>query len=185
MRYSTTHKEQTRNKLLESSRTLAKRGGFGATGVDALMAAVGLSGGAFYNHFDSKEDLFAELIACEVENSAHMLAGGDDDSVEHIRKSLRRYLSVKHARHPESGCVLPSLGAEIARAQPAVRATVENALKKVQQRWKERLDDDGDAAWALMAQCVGAIVLARAVKTDSARQEILAAARRLIEKELE
>lgn len=58
MRYSSTHKQETRQKLLDSSRAIAKKGGFDSTGVDALMSAIGLTGGAFYSHFRSKADLF-------------------------------------------------------------------------------------------------------------------------------
>lgn len=57
MRYSSTHKQETRQKLLDSSRAIAKKGGFDSTGVDALMSAIELTGGAFYSHFRSKADL--------------------------------------------------------------------------------------------------------------------------------
>ena len=49
-------------KLLASSGALAKRGGFSATGVDGLMKAIGLTGGAFYGHFASKDALFAAIV---------------------------------------------------------------------------------------------------------------------------
>ncbi len=62
MRYAATHKEETREKLIESSRALAKKGGFETTGVDALMKAIGLTGGAFYSHFRSKDELFAAIV---------------------------------------------------------------------------------------------------------------------------
>lgn len=69
MRYSTEHKQQTREKLLASSGALAKRGGFATTGVAGLMNAIGLTGGAFYNHFASKDDLFTEVVRRELSNS--------------------------------------------------------------------------------------------------------------------
>ena len=54
MRYSATHKQEVRDKLIASSRAIAKSGGFDATGVDALMGAIGMTGGAFYSHFRPK-----------------------------------------------------------------------------------------------------------------------------------
>ena len=45
MRYPTTHKEETRKKLLANARAIAKKGGFGTTGVDELMASIRLTGG--------------------------------------------------------------------------------------------------------------------------------------------
>lgn len=180
MRYASTHKEETRQKLLDSSRAIAKQGGFSNTGVDALMASIGLTGGAFYSHFPSKQALFEALVAQEMDNSSAMLAGNQDSPDNHVAKCLRDYLSSFHAMNPDVGCALPVLGAEIARAGPEVRSTVEAALKRTQKSWAARTGD-ADAAWALIAQCVGAVVLARAVESDKSRKEILAASRRFID----
>ena len=181
MRYPSTHKEETRKKLIGSARAIAKRGGFGTTGVDELMASIGLTGGAFYGHFPSKEALFAELVEQEIANSAEMLAGDESSPPDHVAKRLRSYLSSYHALHPETGCVLPALGPEIARAGPEVRAAVEQGLKRLQKSWSGRIGDP-DAAWALIAQCVGALVLSRAVESERTRKEILASSRRFIDK---
>jgi AcrR family transcriptional regulator len=180
MRYPSTHKEETRKKLIGSARAIAKRGGFGTTGVDELMASIGLTGGAFYGHFPSKDALFAELVEQEISNSADMLAGDETSPPDHVAKRLRSYLSSYHAMHPETGCVLPALGPEIARAAPEVRAAVEQGLRRLQKSWSVRIGDP-DAAWALLAQCVGALVLSRAVESERARKEILASSRRFID----
>jgi AcrR family transcriptional regulator len=182
MRYPSTHKQETRDKLLDSSRQIAKKGGFETTGVDSLMSAIGLTGGAFYSHFGSKAELFAALIEREMDNSSQMLAGDDESAADHVAKCLRSYLSTYHALHPESGCALPTLGPEITRAGPQVRATVERSLKKLQRSWSERLEGDDDRAWGLIAQCVGAILLARVVESERTRQEILASSRRFVER---
>ncbi|WKB55916.1 TetR/AcrR family transcriptional regulator [Eleftheria terrae] len=181
MRYPSTHKQETRAKLLAASRAIAKRGGFEKTGVDALMSAIGLTGGAFYSHFPSKQALFEQVICEELENSARMLAGDEDAPPDHVAKCLRSYLSSFHAAHPETGCALPTLGPEIARSGPEVRKTVEKAVKKAHKSWSERIEDP-DAAWSLIAQCVGALVLARAVESDKTRREILAACRRVTDR---
>ena len=183
MRYAKTHKEETRQKLLESSRAIAKKGGFKATGIDALMASIGLTGGAFYSHFPSKQALFEALVAQEMDNSSAKLAGNQDSPDNHVAKCLRDYLSSFHAANPELGCVLPTLGAEIAQAGPEVRSMVEAALERTQKSWSQRTGDP-DAGWALIAQCVGALVLARAVESERTRKEILAASRRFLDKAL-
>jgi AcrR family transcriptional regulator len=183
MRYAKTHKDETRQKLLDSSRAIAKKGGFKATGVDALMASIGLTGGAFYSHFPSKQALFAALVQEEMNNSSAMLAGDKDSPDNHVAKCLRDYLSSFHAMNPAVGCVLPTLGAEIAQAGPEVRSAVEAALKRTQKSWSQRTGDP-DAGWALIAQCVGALVLARAVESERTRKEILSASRRFLDKAL-
>lgn len=180
MRYPVSHKEETRKKLLASARAIAKRGGFGTMGVDELMASIGLTGGAFYGHFRSKEDLFAELVLQEVVNSTEMLAGDENSPPDHVAQLLRSYLSSYHATHPETGCVLPTLGPEIARADPEVKATAELGLKQLQKSWASRIGNP-DAAWALIAQCVGALVLARCVESERTRKDILSSSRRFID----
>jgi len=184
MRYSSSRKQETRQKLLDSSREIAKKDGFDATGVDALMAAIGLTGGAFYGHFDSKDELFAAMIERDLELSRDMLGGNADSPPDHVAKRLRGYLSSAHAASPETGCVLPALGPEIARASPEVKAGVERTLKRLQRIWADRLGDV-DGGWALISQCVGAILLARVVESDRTRAEILAASRRFLEKALQ
>lgn len=181
MRYASTHKQEVRDKLLASSRAIAKSGGFEATGVDALMGAIGMTGGAFYSHFPSKQALFEALISEEVDNSADMLAGNEDSPADHVARCLRAYLSSFHVDNPDKGCALTALGPEIARAGPEVRKAVETSLKRTQKNWSDRIGDS-DGAWALIAQCVGAVVLARSVESEKTRKELLAASRRFIDK---
>jgi len=180
MRYPSTHKEETRKKLVSGARAIAKKGGFGTTGVDELMASIGLTGGAFYGHFPTKEALFAELVKEEIANSGEMLAGDENSPSDYVAQRLRSYLSSYHALHPEEGCALPALGAEIARASPQVKAAVEQALKRLHKSWSSRIGDP-DAAWALLAQCVGALMLSRAVESDRTRKDILESGRRFID----
>lgn len=181
MRYASTHKQEVRDKLLASSRAIAKSGGFEATGVDALMGAIGMTGGAFYSHFPSKQALFEALISEEVDNSADMLAGNEDSPADHVARCLRAYLSSFHVDNPDKGCALTALGPEIARAGPEVRKAVETSLKRTHKNWSDRIGDS-DGAWALIAQCVGAVVLARSVESEKTRKELLAASRRFIDK---
>ena len=180
MRYSKTHKEETRRKLIDSSRALVKKGGFEATGVDALMAAIGLTSGAFYSHFPSKQALLEAVIEEEIQASLAMLDAASGQGPEQLTKTLRRYLSTSHALHPECGCVLPALGAELAREGAQVRQVVERGLSSMHANWAAKLHD-ADAAWAVLSQCVGALVLARSVKSERARTEILEANRRHLE----
>ncbi|CAG2147388.1 TetR/AcrR family transcriptional regulator [Cupriavidus numazuensis] len=181
MRYTKTHKEETRKKLLDASSAIAKKGGFSSTGVDALMSSIGLTGGAFYSHFGSKQELFEAIVELEMQKSSDMMAGDKESPENHVAKCVRDYLSSFHAVTPEVGCILPTLGAEIARAGPEVRQQVERGLKHTQQSWSARTGDS-DAAWALIAQLVGALVLARTVESEKTRKEILAASRRFLGK---
>ena len=186
MRYSADHKAQTRDKLLCSSSAIAKRGGFAATGVDGLMKAIGLSGGAFYSHFPSKNDLFSAIVERELSQSLARLADSSDgqDARARLRRCLDSYLSLAHVQHPDRGCALPALGAEIARAPLAVREQAQHWLLRLQQAWAGILGDE-QQAWALLAQCVGALLLARMLAGEDVQQALLEASRAQVQAQLE
>jgi TetR/AcrR family transcriptional repressor of nem operon len=177
MRYSPGHKEATRKRLLDLSSAMAKERGFGSMSVDTLMSAAGLTGGAFYAHFGSKEELFVEIIGQELGRSAEMLAPQEGEMpLEWLSKAFDNYLTVGHVRHPESGCVVPALGAEIARAEPGVRKLYENAMTALKDRWAEGVGDP-DVAWAIICQLIGTIVVARGMSSKRAMEEIIHASR--------
>ncbi|WP_369986856.1 TetR/AcrR family transcriptional regulator [Pseudomonas xanthosomatis] len=181
MRYSTEHKQQTRDKLLASSGALAKRGGFAGTGVAGLMKAIGLTGGAFYNHFPSKDDLFTEVVRRELGNSP--LARTSIDRPR-LKRLLEQYLSLAHLHNAEGGCPLPPLGVEIARAERPVREEAEHWLVQLQKAWGATLDDP-QLAWALISQCVGAMVVGRMLASEPVQEQVLQASRTLLEQVLD
>lgn len=185
MRYSATHKEETRQRLLDSSAAIAKQGGFASTGVDGLMKAVGLSGGAFYTHFASKDELFAAIVHRELMRSAERLAeqGRPFDRARLVR-CLARYLNLMHVQEPAAGCAIPALGAEIARADETVRQGAEQALLALQQAWAEVIGSAEDA-WALLAQCVGALMLARMVASEESQRAIVESSRAFLVRHLD
>jgi len=166
-------KQETRNALLHSSSSIAKKSGFETSGVDRFMGSIGMAGGTFYSHFESKDALFAVLVERELMNTWEMLAVRADASGADFDERVRAYLSTTHALHPEDGCALTSLACEIARAGPAIRTTAERGLAKLQWDWRARLGGDGESAWTLLAQCVGGVTLARMVESEAIRSEIL------------
>jgi AcrR family transcriptional regulator len=185
MRYSALHKAETRQHLLKVTGALAKKNGFSASGVDALMAAAGLTSGAFYNHFSSKTELFSELVSEELKHTASMFSDATTDQPvdEWIELQLRRYLTWKHAQSAESGCVIPSLGPEIARADKATKKKYEDGLKHIRDIWADKLGDE-KTAWAVCAQLVGAILLARAMASEKTGKEVLDASKAFLMKTL-
>ena len=142
------------------------------------MEAAGVTSGAFYSHFHSKADLFAALVTHELENSLKMFtdAPADQEADSWIAHQLRRYLTPKHVNSPETGCSLPSLSAEIARADQVAKENYEVAIKRIHTVWAQRLGDE-NAAWAVISQLVGAILLARAMASERAGNEVLDASK--------
>lgn len=177
MRYPPDQKQRTRQRVLQASGKLAKKKGFAAASVDELMASAGMTGGAFYAHFDSKDTLFAELITQELARTAAMLSPREGDNRERWLSHLfDAYLTSEHVQAAGSGCVIPALGSEIARARPQVRRAFEKAMNGLHQDWAECLGD-ADAAWSMICQLVGAIVVARAMRSKAGAEKVVQANR--------
>ena len=181
MRYSKDHKDTSRQRLIELSGSHAKKHGFNESGMASLAASAGVTTGALYKHFDGKADLFAAVITAELERTAKMYDGFDPADNASAAKSLAGYLSIQHVKHPEQGCPLPSLTPEIARADDAAKAAYQAGLLEIHAKLR-RLTATSEDAWTLMAQNVGAVMLARAVPEEKLQREILAALRQAGEK---
>ncbi len=177
MRYSPEHKAETRKKLLEAGAAIAKKNGFATTGVDGFMEKIGLSGAAFYNHFGSKADFFKAVLEHELECSRELLATPSPLSPEQrLQAYFDMYLSLAHVQNPEHGCPLPALSQEVAGADGETKALYEEQVLKTHAAMEECLGDS-DAAWAALAQSVGAVLIARAMKTKKSQEKILAGCR--------
>ena len=177
LRYPPDQKQRTRKLVLEASAKLTKTKGFAAASVDQLMAASGMTGGAFYAHFDSKDALFSELITQELTRSAERLRPREGFTREQLLAHVfSSYLSLAHVKGAGSGCVIPALGAEISRAEPQVRRAFEKAMNGLHQDWT-RLLGDSDAAWSVICQLVGAIIVARAMGSKAGAERVVNANR--------
>ncbi|OLF52302.1 TetR/AcrR family transcriptional regulator [Pseudomonas chlororaphis] len=172
MRYSANHKQETRERLLQSSAVSAKKEGFSTVGVDGLMKAIGLSGGAFYSHFSSKDELFGSIVERELRQSLERLGADGEQSRLRLERCLKRYLSMAHVESPETGCVLPTLGAEISRADEAIRQQAEYWICRLQQSWAQTLGSDS-LAWSILSQCIGALVVARMLVSQDIQRQVL------------
>src|SRR3954454_1848393 len=63
MRYAKDQKQATRQRIVEAAGRRFKEDGIDGAGVAAVMSDAGLTNGAFYGHFTSKEDLVANVLA--------------------------------------------------------------------------------------------------------------------------
>ena len=176
MRYAKDHKDVSRQRLIELGGSHAKKHGFNESGMAALAASAGVTTGALYKHFNGKADLFAALITAELERTAQMYDAVDPSDHDGAAKSLGGYLSLQHVRHPEQGCPLPALTPEIARADDATKTVFQAGLLEIHASL-QRLTATSADAWTLMAQNVGAVMLARAIPDEKLQREVLSALR--------
>ncbi|MFO1391753.1 MAG: TetR/AcrR family transcriptional regulator [Agitococcus sp.] len=169
MRYPPEHKAAARQKLITAGGALAKKSGFNSTGMDALAASAEMTTGAFYNQFSSKKEFLSAIIDHELTQLSVIFATQDEQG---LRQALAWYLSPQHVEHPEKGCLLPSLGAEIGRADESTRMLFEQHLEPLITALQSTTHDKAQA-WTLLAQAIGGIILARAVLQSETQQEIL------------
>lgn len=176
MRYTTEYKERARAKLVEASGRHAKRHGFISSGMADLAAAAGVTTGSLYKHFSGKSDLFVAMIAAELRRTSDLYGAVDVADPVQVSRALAGYLSLSHVQQPEAGCPLPSLTPEIGRADDAVKVAFEEGVKAIHANVKA-LTGDSEVAWAVVAQNVGAVMLARAFHSESLQRELLDAVR--------
>src|SRR5436309_11193742 len=113
-RYGKEHKEATRRRIVEAAGRRLKRDGIDGSGVAALMADAGLTNGAFYAHFASKEDLVATAVADQLRVQRERYSAAAPGR-EGARQMVREYLSATHRDSPQDGCPSAALLAEIGR----------------------------------------------------------------------
>src|SRR5436853_4484748 len=103
MRYGKDQKQATRQRILEAAGRRFKQDGIDGAGIATLMADAGLTNGAFYAHFASKEDLVANAVAEQLREQRESFSAlpPDRSGVEQI---VREYLSVQHRDNPQGGC---------------------------------------------------------------------------------
>src|ERR1700732_4633507 len=110
MRYPPDHKARAREALLEAGARSLKTTGFNGIGVDGLAAAAGVTSGAFYSNFSSKEALLKEVItACGCAPFIDVENGSPADRRKNFKQWLAMYISAYHRRNPAQGCVIPTL----------------------------------------------------------------------------
>jgi TetR/AcrR family transcriptional repressor of nem operon len=161
--------------LLATGGSHAKKHGFGDSGMDALAGAAGVTTGSLYKHFDGKSDLFAALIRSELQRTAQRFSAIARGDLKAAEKALAAYLSLNHVKHPEAGCALPSLTPEVARADESAQEAFQSGVLAIHAIVADRFTGSADTAWALIAQSVGAVMLARAMRDGRVRRELLGA----------
>src|SRR5215208_320723 len=106
MRYGKDQKQATRQRILEAAGRRFKQDGIDGAGVAAVMSDAGLTNGAFYAHFMSKEDLVANVLADQLRAQRHSFDAQARDQAG-LEAFIRSYLAPAHRDQCADGC--PSL----------------------------------------------------------------------------
>ncbi|WP_226503437.1 TetR/AcrR family transcriptional regulator [Pseudomonas sp. MWU16-30317] len=184
MRYSADHKAQTHERIVKEAAARFRKDGIGATGLQPLMKALGLTHGGFYAHFKSKDDLVETALRSASEEMGTLVAAkfAGDKPLEGF---IDMYLSDAHRDHPERGCPLPTMAAEMGqRGQPS--PLVDRAVQHRAGLMAQALGDGEDAeaqSLVMLSTLIGALVLSRSVEDQDFAARILATAREALKRQ--
>lgn len=176
MRFEKGHKAATRKHIVDVASRCFRRDGVSAAGIAGIMGEAGLTNGAFYPHFESKEALVREVVASALADRQHRLE--DQAEGPDLEAAIRRYLSPAHLNNPAEGCPSAALLPEIARQPLATRQTYAEGLRSYVASLAALLPDAGSAAsshraTAIFGLMVGTLQLARAVPDAAQAEQIL------------
>ena len=176
-RYGKEHKEASRRRIIEAAGERLKRDGIDGSGVSALMADAGLTNGAFYAHFTSKDDLVATAVADQLHQQLerYRAAPAGKDGVERL---VREYLSVAHRDDTQHGCPSAALLDEIGRGSDATKRAYTDGLMPLADEIAFRLAPDDPASaraqtFSLFALLIGTLQLSRALADRQLADEVL------------
>jgi len=173
MRYSQDHKAQTHQRIIKEASERFRKDGIGATGLQPLMKALGLTHGGFYSHFKSKDDLVEKALQAAGDQVADLCA--ELFSQENpLAAFIDTYLSEWHQTSPHEGCPLLTISSELGlRGQPS--PTSDLVLKARLDQIQETLEGENTAerSIVIMSTLVGALLLSRSVADDGLAQQIL------------
>ncbi len=177
MRYPPDQKAKARQAILQAGAQALRVNGFNGIGVDGLAAAAGVTSGAFYSNFPSKEALLGSVIEACLGQPFIDSTGSVAERRELLRHWIQDYISVYHRENPAEGCVMPTLSADVARASSAVRETyllkMADLIRKISSVLGGAEADRERRAWSIVALMIGAIEIARALPDgDDAKRAI-------------
>src|ERR1700722_2349623 len=186
MPYSTAHRPQVRQKIVQSARKLFNRHGFDNVSITQIMAGAGLTHGGFYSYFESKSDLYSEVLGCFFTdpNWKSCWDGVEVDlaSAEVGPQVVRAYLSRQHFEDVENSCPMVALPTDVSRSGDSAKKAFETVFqamvsvlergsvegrqprrRKIMAARARSSEVRATKAQAIAALCVGGMVVARAM----------------------
>jgi AcrR family transcriptional regulator len=187
MPYSPKHKRDTREKILESARRLFNRKGYFGVSIEEIMSDAGLTHGGFYRHFSDKDELYAAAVRqflCKKKPAAWQKPREPNAVTKsHAQRIVDAYFSQQHFDDHDGCCPLLGTASDVERRGEIVKAAYQEVVEQLVKVFEDHLKAPRphDRALALVALCVGGMVLARNVCDSdladnfrrSARAEVL------------
>lgn len=174
-------KAETHARMRDAASRGFRAQGYAGIGVDGIAKAAGVTSGAFYAHFGSKDGAFQEALDVGLDE---VVDGVPRFQAEHggewVRAFADYYLGRDHRADLPCGCAMTTLSPEVARAGPDVQARYAAKMTKIAELMSQGLPGSSraervDRAWCLLATLIGGLTLARAVGPGRVSDQISAA----------
>lgn len=177
MRYDRNHKQATRQRIISLAGRRMKNDGIDGSGVATLMADAGLTNGAFYAHFESKDDLVATVVADQLRVQRENL-GALPPGRAGVEQFLRWYLSVEHRDDRQDGCPSAALLDEIVRGTDSTRSAYTDGVLAMADDVAARLAPDDpqsvcSTVLGVFAMVIGTLQLSRALTDPKLADTVL------------
>jgi TetR/AcrR family transcriptional repressor of nem operon len=180
MAYPAGHRDEVKAKIVGSARRLFNRNGFDGVSVDRIMAGAGLTRGGFYSYFESKSDLYAEVLGCFFTDpewkSCWEGVEVDLASKQVGPQVVRAYLSRQHFEDVENSCPMAALPGDVTRSGERAKMAFETVFKAMVSVLERGMGTGVSrrhrVAQATAALCVGGMVVARALEDRALADEL-------------
>jgi TetR/AcrR family transcriptional repressor of nem operon len=190
-------KPSAKHKILDAALSVIRSKGYAATTVDDLCAAAGVTKGAFFHHFKSKEDLAVAAADYWSEMTGGLFASAPyhrhADPLERVLGYIDFRKSILKGALPEFTCLVGTLVQETYDSNPAIREACARSITghaaKLEADLRAAIKKHGiDPAWtarslALYTQAVlqGAFILAKAKDSSEVAADCVDHLRRYVE----
>jgi TetR/AcrR family transcriptional repressor of nem operon len=182
MRVSRIQAAENRQTVINAASRLFREHGFDGIGLKDLMEGAGLTQGAFYKQFASKQDLAAQASRRALESaSRRWSAAAAANPKNPLGAVIAFYLSTEHREERMDGCPIVALGSDVARQGSDVKASFEAGIKAHLELLARLIGEtDGEEpngkAMAILSTMVGALILSRTVNDERLSKRFLQAA---------
>ena len=183
MSYPAGHRVTVKKNIIDSARRLFNRHGFENVSLDQIMAGAGLTHGGFYSYFNSKSDLYAEVLGCFFTDpewkSCWEGVHVDLSSTDAGSQVVRAYLSRQHFEDVENSCPMVALPTDVARSGESARRAFETVFKAMVSVLERNLNQNGRSrrttAHSIAALSIGGMIVARTMANPALADELRAA----------
>jgi TetR/AcrR family transcriptional regulator, transcriptional repressor for nem operon len=178
MPYPAGRRADTKRKIVKSARSLFNRHGFDKVSLDQIMSGAGLTRGGFYNYFQTKDDLYPDVLGYFQANPPKLCWNSvklDLDAPDAGRQIVSAYLSREHFEDIEDSCPMITLSNDVARGEKSAKRGFQAVFSGLVGFVERNVPKDKlthRRAQAIAAMCVGGMVVARATADRKAADEI-------------